>query len=70
LEQSGERLDLKKRQPKALKTKLAQGGPPGLSPFRSDNSYDGQVEGWTLREAAKDAQGKVGNNSASSRNLN
>ncbi len=34
------------RWPKALKTKLAQGGPFGSSPLRSDGSRDGQAEGW------------------------
>ncbi len=35
------------RQPKALRTKLAQGAPSGLSPLRSDGSCDGQAGGWT-----------------------
>ncbi len=35
------------RRPKALKTKLTQGGPSGLSPFRLDGSHDGQAGGWT-----------------------
>jgi hypothetical protein len=37
-----------KSQTKALKSKLAQGGPSGSSPLRSDGSCDGQAEGWTL----------------------
>jgi hypothetical protein len=50
----------RKRLPKALKTKLAQGGPSGSSPLISDGSHDGQAEGWTLQKVAKDAQGRVG----------
>jgi hypothetical protein len=34
-----------KRRQKALKTKLTQGGPSGLSPLRSDGSRDGQEGG-------------------------
>ncbi len=44
--QSGGRLDLVRGGPKALKTKLAQGGPSSLSPLRSDGSHDGQTGGW------------------------
>jgi hypothetical protein len=36
------------RQPKALKNKLSQGGPSGLSPLRSDGSCDGQAGGRNL----------------------
>ncbi len=36
------------RHPKALKTKLAEEGPFGSSPLRSDGSSDGQAEGWIL----------------------
>jgi hypothetical protein len=43
-----------------LKTKLAQGGPSGSSPLRSDGCHDVQVGGWTSREVAKDAQGRIG----------
>jgi hypothetical protein len=36
-----------RRLPKAdSKTKLAQGGPSGSSPLKSDNSCDGQAGGW------------------------
>jgi hypothetical protein len=35
------------RWPKALKAKLTQGGPLGLSLLRSDSSPDVQVGGWT-----------------------
>ncbi len=48
------------RWPKALKTKLAQGGQSDLSPLRSDGSSNGQAGGWTSWEAAKDAQGRIG----------
>jgi hypothetical protein len=34
-------------QSKAHKTKVAQGGPSGSSPLRSDGSGDGQAGGWT-----------------------
>jgi hypothetical protein len=44
------------RQLKTLKTKLAQGGPSGLSPLKSDGSLDGQAGGWTGLMAAKDVQ--------------
>jgi hypothetical protein len=47
------------RQPKALKTKLAQGEPSGLSPLRSDDSRDGQAGGCTSWEVARDSQGRV-----------
>ncbi len=50
----------RERLPKAPNYKLAQGGPSGLSPLRSDGSRDGQAGGWTSREVAKDAQGRVG----------
>ncbi len=35
----------RERQPKTLKTKLAQGGPSGSSPLRSDGYRDGQAGG-------------------------
>ncbi len=35
----------RERQPKALRTKLAQRGPSGSSPLKSDGSRDGQVGG-------------------------
>jgi hypothetical protein len=38
--------DPQERRPKVLKTKT-QGKPSALSPFRSDNSCDCQVGGWT-----------------------
>jgi hypothetical protein len=50
----------RERRPKALKTKLAQGGPSSLSLLRSDGSHDGQAGGWASWEVAKDAQGRVG----------
>ncbi len=34
------------RQPKALKPKLAQGGPSGSCPLRSDGSRNGQAGDW------------------------
>jgi hypothetical protein len=48
------------RRPKVLKTELAQERPSGSSPLRLDGSHDGQAGGWTLREVARDAQGRVG----------
>jgi hypothetical protein len=45
--------------PKALKTKLAQGGLSGSSPLRSDGSHDGQAGGWNSRKAANDSQLRV-----------
>jgi hypothetical protein len=53
------------RHPKALKTKLAQGGPSGLSSLRSDGPYDGQAVGWATLMAAKGDQ----NNSRKPRDL-
>jgi hypothetical protein len=50
-----------KRWSKALKSKLTQGGSLDSSPLRSNGSRDDQAEGWTLREAAKDTQGRVRN---------
>jgi hypothetical protein len=38
----------------------SQGGWSGLSPLRSDGSWDGQTRGWTSGEVAEDAQGRVG----------
>jgi hypothetical protein len=35
------------REAKALKTKLAQGGPSSSSPLRSDGTHDSQAGGWT-----------------------
>jgi hypothetical protein len=46
------------RWPKKFKTKLAQGGPSGWSPLRSDHSCDGQVGGRTALMPAKDAHGE------------
>ncbi len=42
--------------PKALKIKVAQGGPSGSSPLRSDGSHDGQAGGWTTLTVAIGAQ--------------
>jgi hypothetical protein len=44
------------RQPKALKTKLAQGGASSRSPLNSDGSPVGQAGTWTTLPVAKDAQ--------------
>jgi hypothetical protein len=38
----------------------SQEGLSGSSPLRSDSSRDSQTGSWTLGEAAKDAQGRVG----------
>jgi hypothetical protein len=46
----------RERQPKALKTKLAQEGPSDLSPLRLDGSQGGQMGGWTTLMVAKEAQ--------------
>ncbi len=46
----------RERWPKALKTKLAQGGPSGSSPLRSDGSRDSQAGGWTAFMVVKDTQ--------------
>jgi hypothetical protein len=50
----------RKRRPKALKSKLTQGGRSGSSPLKSEASHDGQAKCWTLWEAPKDAQERVG----------
>jgi hypothetical protein len=50
----------KERRPEELKTKLAQGGPSGTSPPRSNGSCDGQAGGWTALTVVKDAQLRVG----------
>jgi hypothetical protein len=47
---------LRERRPKALKTKLAQGGPSGWSPLRSDGCLDDQEGGWTELMVAKGSQ--------------
>jgi hypothetical protein len=41
-----------------LKTKLAQGGPSGSSPLRSDGPRDGQAGGWTALMVVKGTQEK------------
>ncbi len=48
------------RWPKALKTKLTQGGPSGSSPLRSDGSRYGQAGAWTALTVAKALKGRVG----------
>ncbi len=50
----------RERRPKALKSKLAHGGPLVSSPLRSDGSSDGQARGWTALTVVKSAQGSVG----------
>ncbi len=46
----------RERLPKAPKTKLAQVGPSGSSPLRSDGSCDCQGGGWTVLMMAEDTQ--------------
>jgi hypothetical protein len=48
----------RERGSKELKTELAQGGPLGSSPLKSDDSSDVQEGGWTMLKVAKDTQQK------------
>ncbi len=48
------------KRPKALKTKLAQGGPSGSNPLGSDGFHDGKAVGWAALMIAKDTQMRVG----------
>jgi hypothetical protein len=53
----------RKRLPKALKTKLAQGGPPGSSLLRSDDSRDARWEADHVNSGPGRSKGDLGNNS-------
>ncbi len=58
--QSDGRLDPVRGSQRALKSKLAQGGPSGSNPLRSDGSHDGHAGGWAPLEVANDTKGRVG----------
>ncbi len=57
------------KQPKALKTKLAQGGPSDSSPLRSDGSHDGKAGVGPRERWPKTLKGELENNSRKPRAL-
>ncbi len=57
------------RRPKTLKSKLAQGGPSGLNPLRSNGSHDGRQEAGLLERRQKMLKGELENISRKPRDL-